>query len=62
MVMSVVKGDLGRKESKGLIGMLKEMKEYMVDNEALLGEREYVEVWLERREKREEVVDLGMKE
>lgn len=39
MLMTVLKGELATKQSKALIRIFKQMKDYIVDNQPLLGQR-----------------------
>lgn len=41
MLMTVLKGELATKQSKILIRTFKQMKDYIVQNQSLLGQREY---------------------
>ena len=41
MLMTVLRGDLATKQSKALIRTFKQMKDYIVENQDLIGEREY---------------------
>jgi hypothetical protein len=40
MLMTVLKGDLAAKQSKALIRTFKKMKDYILDNQTLIGQRE----------------------
>lgn len=44
MLMTVLKGELATKQSKALIRIFKQMKDYIVDNQPLLGQREYLQL------------------
>ena len=42
MLMTVLKGDLAIRQSKALIRTFKRMKDYIIENQGLIGEREYL--------------------
>lgn len=44
MLMTVLKGDLATKQSKALIRTFKQMKDYIISNQNLIGEREYLQL------------------
>lgn len=44
MLMTVLKGDLAIQQSKALIRTFKRMKDYIIENQGLLGEREYLQL------------------
>lgn len=44
MLMTVLRGDLATKQSKALIRTFKQMKDYIVENQDLIGEREYLQL------------------
>lgn len=44
MLMTVLRGDLATKQSKALIRTFKQMKDYIVENQDLSGEREYLQL------------------
>lgn len=51
MLMTVLKGDLAIRQSKALIRTFKRMKDYIIENQGLIGEREYLQmskwqIWL----------------
>lgn len=43
MLMTVLKGDLAIRQSKALIRTFKQMKDYIIENQDLIGEREYLQ-------------------
>lgn len=43
MLMTVLKGDLATRQSKALIRTFKQMKDYIVQNQNLLGQREFLQ-------------------
>lgn len=44
MLMTVLRGDLATKQSKALIRTFKQMKDYIIENQNLIGEREYLQL------------------
>ncbi len=44
MLMTVLKGDLAVEQSKALIRTFKKMKDYIIENQNLIGEREYLQL------------------
>ena len=44
MLMTVLKGELAIKQSKALIRTFKQMKDYIIENQDLIGEREYLQL------------------
>jgi len=62
MLMTVLKGDLAIKQSKALIRTFKQMKDYIISNQNLIGEREFLQLSMQiadtMRETRELRYDL----
>lgn len=44
MLMTVLKGDLATKQSKALIRMFKKMKDFILENQGLIGQREFIQL------------------
>ena len=44
MLMTVLRGELAIKQSKALIRTFKQMKDYIIENQDLIGEREYLQL------------------
>ena len=44
MLMTVLKGELATRQSKALIRTFKQMKDYIIENQNLIGEREYLQL------------------
>lgn len=44
MLMTVLRGDLATKQSRALIRTFKQMKDYIIENQDLIGEREYLQL------------------
>ncbi len=58
MLMTVLKGPLATQQSKTLIRLFNAMKEYVVSNQALLGEREYLQLSMQTSRNTQEIIDL----
>ena len=50
MLMTVLKGDLAVRQSKDLIRTFKKMKDYILDNRELIGQREYIQLSMQTAE------------
>ena len=60
MLMTVLKGELATLQSKVLIRTFKKMKDYIIDHQCLLGEREYVRLSMSVAENAQEMVRLSL--
>lgn len=58
MLMTVLKGELATRQSKALIRIFKQMKDYIVDNQPLLGQREYLQLSLQTTKNTQDLLDL----
>lgn len=58
MLMTVLKGPLAVKQSKALMRLFKQMKDYIVQNQSLLGEREYLQLSMQTTENVREIMGL----
>jgi len=58
MLMTVLKGSLATKQSKALIRIFKQMKDYIIDNQSLLGQREYLQLSLQAAQNTQDLLDL----
>ena len=47
MLMTVLRGDLATKQSRALIRTFKQMKDYIIENQDLIGEREFLQLSLQ---------------
>ena len=56
--MTVLKGELATKQSKALIRIFKQMKDYIIDNQPLLGQREYLQLSLQTTQNTQDLLDL----
>lgn len=50
MLMTVLRGELAIKQSKALIRTFKKMKDYILDNRELIGQREYIQLSMQTAE------------
>ena len=46
MLMTVLRGELATKQSRALIRTFKQMKDYIVDNQDLINQRDYLQLSL----------------
>ena len=44
MLMTVLRGDLAVKQSKALIRLFKQMKDFMIENQDFIGSKELVQI------------------
>ena len=44
MLMTVLRGDLATKQSRALIRTFKQMKDYIVENQGLINQRDYLQL------------------
>lgn len=44
MLMTVLRGELAIKQSRALIRTFKRMKDYIIENQNLIGDREYLQL------------------
>lgn len=58
MLMTVLKGDLAARQSKALIRTFKQMKDYIVQNQSLLGQREYLQLSLQTTQNTRDLLDV----
>lgn len=50
MLMTVLRGELAIKQSRALVRTFKKMKDYIIDNRELIGQREYIQLSLQTTE------------
>ena len=60
MLMTVLKGDLAAKQSKALIRTFKKMKDYILGNQNLIGQREVMQISMQTAENTTEISKLRM--
>ena len=58
MLMTVLRGELATRQSKALIRIFKQMKDYIVDNQPLLRQREYLQLSLQTTQNAQDLLDL----
>ena len=58
MLMTVLKGPLAVKQSKALVRLFKQMKDYIVQNQSLLGQREYLQLSLQTSDNIRDIMEL----
>lgn len=58
MLMTVLKGELAVKQSKALIRTFKKMKDYIIENQGLLGQREYLRLSMQTTENIRDIMEL----
>lgn len=58
MLMTVLKGPLATMQSKALIRTFKKMKDYIIENQPLLGQREYLQLSLQTTENMKEMLEM----
>lgn len=58
MLMTVLKGDLATRQSKALIRTFKQMKDYIVQNQSLLGQREYLQLSLQTTQNTRDLLEV----
>lgn len=58
MLMTVLKGELAVKQSKALIRTFKQMKDYIIESQGILGQREFLQFSLQATENIREIANL----
>lgn len=58
MLMTVLRGDLAVRQSKALVRTFKRMKDHIVENQALIGQREYLQLSLQTNQNMRDIVEL----
>ena len=58
MLMTVLRGELAIKQSKALIRTFKKMKDYIIDNRELIGQREYIQLSMQTAENTRDISKL----
>lgn len=58
MLMTVLRGELAIKQSRALIRTFKKMKDYIIDNRALIGQREYIRLSMQTVENVKDITKL----
>ena len=60
MLMTVLRGELAVKQSKALIRTFKKMKDYIIDNRDLIGQREYIQLSIQTAENIRDISKLKL--
>lgn len=58
MLMTVLKGPLAVQQSKQLMRLFKQMKDYIIQNQPLLGQREYLQLSLQTTQNVHEIMEM----
>ncbi len=58
MLMTVLRGELAIKQSRALIRTFKKMKDYIIDNRDLIGQREYIRLSMQTAENIRDILKL----
>lgn len=58
MLMTVLRGDLATQQSKALIRTFKQMKDFIVDNQSLIGQRDYLRLSLQTTENTRDLLEV----
>lgn len=58
MLMTVLRGELAIRQSKALIRTFKKMKDYIIDNRELIGQREYIQLSMQTAENIRDITRL----
>lgn len=61
MLMTVLKGELATKQSKALIRMFKQMKDFLVENSEFIGAKEFIQVAVQTAQNTRDIVTLNNK-
>ena len=58
MLMTVLRGELAIKQSRALVRTFKKMKDYIIDNRELIGQREYIQLSMQTAENARDIAKL----
>lgn len=58
MLMTVLRGELATRQSKSLIRTFKKMKDYIIDNRELIGQRDYIRLSMQMTENMKDITKL----
>ena len=61
MLMTVLKGELATKQSKTLVRLFKQMKDYIVDNQQMINQRDFLRLSLQTAENAQNIVEFRQK-
>lgn len=62
MLMTVLRGDLAIRQSRALIMAFKAMKDFIVQNQSLLGQRDYLHLFMQVSDTQQELSDAILKD
>jgi len=60
MLMTVLRGELAIKQSRALVRTFKKMKDYIIDNRELIGQREYIQLSMQTAENVRDISKLKL--
>ena len=60
MLMTVLRGELAIKQSRALVRTFKKMKDYIIDNRELIGQREYIKLSIQTAENSRDILKLQL--
>ena len=58
MLMTVLKGELATKQSKALVRLFKRMKDYIVDNQQMINQRDFLRLSLQTAENAQNIIEF----
>ena len=61
MLMTVLKGELATKQSKALVRLFKQMKDYIVDNQQTINQRDFLRLSLQTAENAQNIIKFRQK-
>lgn len=61
MLMTVLKGELATKQSKALVRLFKQMKDYIVDNQQMINQRDFLRFSLQTAENAQNMIEFRNK-
>lgn len=61
MLMTVLKGELATKQSKALVRLFKQMKDYIVDNQQTINQRDFLRLSLQTAENAQNIIEFRQK-
>ena len=61
MLMTVLKGELATKQSKALVRLFKRMKDYIVDNQQMINQRDFLRLSLQTAENAQNIIEFRQK-
>lgn len=58
MLMTVLKGELATKQSKTLVRLFKQMKDYIIDNQQMINQRDFLRLSLQTAENAQNIIEF----